>query len=467
MSEGYEWDPETPQEFLVYAETVEIAKKALDDGAEINGWIDGTYPTALHWAARGNNLPVIRFLLARGAKVALETPDGIEQVERGYSVHYAAENGLIELLEILLNADGKEVINEFDYVSRTPLMCAVQNGHLDAARLLIDSGADVNANEEERIGETALSETAEEGTIEMIQLLLEAGADPTIEGWMRLTPINRAEQRDDGLGPTILKMFRDHMNEPASQWVKNLLPDNQSESDALDLLRTELQQEDACTPTHRLLMLCMQDDLGVSVETLKEAESLLRAGADPNDCAVSGNHSALYFATLNERSALVRLLIGADATIARDHVSPISDDYRQREDTSLHAAARTNNHELVGYFLDESDGVEFLNHFNHQQHVPLFDAVQNNNLEMAATLLKAGAHVNAMAFPKVANTALKNAAEAGTVGMVQLLLEYGADPTIPGWMMRTSLCEASGRRDKDGPTILRLLKERLRASDAD
>jgi hypothetical protein len=35
----------------------------------------------------------------------------------------------------------------FDYVSRTPLICAVDGDHLEAPRLLIDAVPDVDAND--------------------------------------------------------------------------------------------------------------------------------------------------------------------------------------------------------------------------------------------------------------------------------------------------------------------------------
>jgi ankyrin repeat protein len=72
-------------------------------------------------------------------------------------------------------------------------MCAVSKNNLEVARLLIDAGADVNANDEDRIGDTALKEAVYKGEVEMVKLLLEANADPTIEGWMRITPLLEAQ----------------------------------------------------------------------------------------------------------------------------------------------------------------------------------------------------------------------------------------------------------------------------------
>ena len=41
--------------------------------------------------------------------------------------------------------------------------------------------------------------------------------------------------------------------------------------------------------------------------------------------------------------------------------------------------------------------------------------------------------------------------------MAQLLVDSGADPTIPGWMQLSALDKAHGRKRGDGPTVYELL----------
>jgi len=74
---------------------------------------------------------------------------------------------------------------------------------------LISAGADVNAHDEERIGNTVLHYAAEDGDSEAVELLLRAGADPEIPGWMGITAIGKAEQRDDEKGRHILALLKE------------------------------------------------------------------------------------------------------------------------------------------------------------------------------------------------------------------------------------------------------------------
>jgi len=110
----------------------------------------------------------------------------------------------LDLIQILLQADGAAALKRFDYIDRTPLMCAVYGKHLEAARELIRAGSGVDAHNEKNSGNTALHIAAGDGNVEMVRLLLEAGADPMIQGWMQLTPAQKAA------GPrreTILRML--------------------------------------------------------------------------------------------------------------------------------------------------------------------------------------------------------------------------------------------------------------------
>ena len=117
-----------------------------------------------------------------------------ERFELG-RLHQAASDGNLDEIRRLLQSDHIKLINVFDEMSLTPLMCAARGGHVEAVKLLIAAGADVNAYDASRIGNTALNEVAGDGAFEMIEVLLEAGADPTIRGWMNLNALDRARSR--------------------------------------------------------------------------------------------------------------------------------------------------------------------------------------------------------------------------------------------------------------------------------
>lgn len=169
----------------------QIIEYLIEAGANPNNLgADGT--TALYWASGSEDEKLVRWFISIGANVEYEKP------EDGHtSVHAAAENGDAEIVKLLLEAGGKSKLNTFDYIKRTPLMCAVDKNSLEVARLLIDAGADVNANDEDRIGNTALRNAIYKSEVEMVKLLLKANADPTIEGWMRITPLLEAQTMEN------------------------------------------------------------------------------------------------------------------------------------------------------------------------------------------------------------------------------------------------------------------------------
>lgn len=87
--------------------------------------------TPLMMAALRGNLPVVRTLLARGARVQLVgwTP-----------LHYAASGSSVEVLTLLLERGA--AIDAPSPNGSTPLMMAARYGSIDAAELLLRRGAD-------------------------------------------------------------------------------------------------------------------------------------------------------------------------------------------------------------------------------------------------------------------------------------------------------------------------------------
>src|SRR5436189_272940 len=78
-----------------------------------------------------------------------------------------------------LLADGPSP-NAFDEISNTPLHYAAENGHIDIMRVLFEARADANANKEERIGSTPRRDVADECSLAVATLLVDSGADPRI-----------------------------------------------------------------------------------------------------------------------------------------------------------------------------------------------------------------------------------------------------------------------------------------------
>lgn len=181
----------------------------------------------------------------------------------------------------------------------------------------------------------------------------------------------------------------------------------------------------------------------------------LTQGADPNFPEPPGasfssfvGATELFWAACGGELEITRLLLAAGAKVAAE---------KHSEESSLHAAVEGANLPMVNLLLDY-DGVVALNWFDYVARTPLIVAVQVSSIQIARRLLEAGADVNAHDETRIGDTALHHAVEKGTLEMVELLLKAGANPTIKGWMWRTPLDEARGRKRGDGPRIYELLE---------
>ncbi|MCB1968593.1 MAG: hypothetical protein KDI64_21750, partial [Candidatus Accumulibacter sp.] len=72
---------------------------------------------------------------------------------------------------------------------------------------LLSVGANVNAHDEEQIGETPLGDVVSDCSYEVAELLVGAGANPTIEGWMKITPLQRAKERKSKEGRRVYELL--------------------------------------------------------------------------------------------------------------------------------------------------------------------------------------------------------------------------------------------------------------------
>lgn len=91
----------------------------------------GNGETALHIAARTDNIDVVEYLLST-SRIAVNTQD-----KRGLtSLHLACENGYVDVVKCLINAP-LIYVNSRDERRQTPLHLACEKGHLEVVRILL------------------------------------------------------------------------------------------------------------------------------------------------------------------------------------------------------------------------------------------------------------------------------------------------------------------------------------------
>ena len=124
------------------------------------------------------------------------------------------------------------------------------------------------------------------------------------------------------------------------------------------------------------------------------------------------------------------------------------------EKERLHRAAESGNLEEVQALL--ADGFP-INAFDDLSHTPLHRAAIAGNVAAVRFLLQAGADVNAHQEERIGNTVLRTVASECSLEMAKILVEAGADPTIPGWMMLTALDKSAERKKPEGKEVHRFL----------
>jgi len=232
---------------------IDAIKAFLDHGAKVNG----TNPrgqTPLMWAASEKNAAAVKFLIEHGADVnaktsALPPPKPLDLIfsaptpAGGLSaLHFAARQNDLPSVQALL--DGHANVNITSADNTTALLVAVMNEHNTLAKYLLDHGADPNLADNkgraplyaaidmrnlEWSTRPAPAEKDKMDDLELVQALLDHGADtnqrltkklplrgqPSFDGrWADqtgATPFWRAAQSDD---VTVMKMLIDHKADP-------------------------------------------------------------------------------------------------------------------------------------------------------------------------------------------------------------------------------------------------------------
>ncbi len=123
--------------------------------------------TALHWAARRDDVETADLLIRAGANVKATNRYNVTPLS------LACINGNAVMIERLLKAGADP--NTVLPGGEAALMTAARTGKVDAVKALLAHGASVNAEESE--GQTALMWAAAEGNTAAVEMLLEFGGD--------------------------------------------------------------------------------------------------------------------------------------------------------------------------------------------------------------------------------------------------------------------------------------------------
>ena len=121
-------------------------------------------------AAAKDDAAAVRQLVGSGEGNPNQTDDSSHT-----AMHYAAMNGNLQIIAILIKANAK--LNVTDNLGDTPLHLAAEHNQSEAAKLLLDVGAEVDP--QNKNGQTPLMIAASHGSLELVRALLAKGASTT------------------------------------------------------------------------------------------------------------------------------------------------------------------------------------------------------------------------------------------------------------------------------------------------
>ena len=309
-----------------------------------------------------------------------------------------------------------------------PLVNMVRDGDVDAVRLLLDGGVAVDSTTSD--GATALMWAVHTDRPRLVELLLEAGAKVELS--------NRY-----GVGPA------------------SLAAENGNAAILERLLQAGVDPNHTLPGGETLLMTAARTGEYSTVRIL------LAHGADPNLRETTRGQTALMWAAANNNAAAIQLLAeqGADIDAKTDNPSRSADrTFATAPATGFSAllfAVRAGRIEATRALLDAGADV---NDTVSDGQSALVVAAANANWELAAYLLERGADATAAEagwnalhqtvrarrmdlgnrLNRLGATAFMLAAKVTDVEAMQLLLEAGANPTIPSADGTTPLMVAAG-----------------------
>lgn len=428
---------------------IETVNLLLESGADVNR-VQADGATALQWAAYHGNADMVALLLEAGADPSIANRNG------STPMWLAASRGDSDVIEILL--EGGADANESLPLGRRPLMLAARTGVEEAVKVLLDGGADPNAVESER-GTSALMQAADQGHAGAMQLLISYGADvsstsaPVRRGGRSAALGHSEDPRISVRRQTIVVSCEQPNTDVVA--LRNMAIEGTNDPALVALVEAgDLSKEAICgTFESRGIGFAVVSggtnntfdafnrreqpvaDGGALTPLIYAARSgsidaarvLLESGADVNQLSLYG-WSPLLAATQNRNYLMGKFLIenGADVNIAN-----------KGGWTNLYLATDNRNVEGGDYPTREPD----MDHLDYI-HMLLEEGANPNDRLVESTETRT-VFTNQW-LDEDGATAFLRASQSGDVPLMEMLLEYGADPHINTELGVTPLAAAAG-----------------------
>ncbi|XP_032152220.1 transient receptor potential cation channel subfamily A member 1 [Sapajus apella] len=305
------------------------------------------------------------------------------------SLHYAAAEGQVELMEKITRDSSFEVLNAMDDYGNTPLHCAV-----------------------------------EENQIESVKFLLSRGANPNLRNFNMMAPLHIAVQ---GMHNEVMKVLLEHRSIDINLEGENgntavIIACIKNNSEALQILLTKgakpcKSNKWGCFPIHQAVFSGSKECM----------EILLRFGEEHGynrqlhiNFVNNGKASALHLAVQNGDLEMIKMCLDNGAQI---------DLVEKGRCTALHFAATQGATEIVKLMISScSGGMDIVNTTNGSGETMLHRASLFDHHELADYLISVGADINSI--DSEGRSPLILATASASWNIVNLLLSKGAQVNI-------------------------------------
>ncbi len=359
-----------PLYVAVMENSLPIVKFLINKGANINLGTENGYSTPLYGASKYGYLDIAQYLIEHGADINKTNNIG------STPLYGASSNGQLEIVRLLI-AHGADLNKAIVNGKWVPLHAASDRGYLEIVRALIDSGADIDKQSED--GSTSLYLACEKGHLEVARALIDHGAD-----------VNKAN--NDGRVPLYVASLNRHL-ELARLLIEHRADINKEEKNGFTPLYT------ASNNGH-----------------LEVARLLIEHGADVNKY---GKFTPVYQASFKGHLEVVRLLIA--------HGADVNKTSRDGKWVPLHTASDKGYLEIVRVLINSGADI---NKQSEDGSTSLYYASSQGHTDVMRLLLEHGADVN-KADTRERFIPLRIASENGHLDAVKLLIEHGATITKP------------------------------------
>ena len=421
--------PDSPVANAAMVRDVETVRALLATGANVNA-AQGDGLTALHWAARNGDIETAAVLLDAGADLAAVTRIGSHT-----PLHVASKFGSGVVVETLLAAGADP--NAMTTTGVTPLHLSAASGDIKAVRALLAYQANINVREA-GWGQTPLMFASASNRVAVIEALLEAGADTQMTGKVvNIAERDKVDRKDARARRERISNLRDQLMgierpkpveeqpEPVSEPSPTPTTALEQPSEQTEFLSIEVDLQEEPEPLGYPDLVGAHGGLTALLLAAREGHAeatrtLLAGSADINGPSSSDRTRPMLMATINGHFDLAMYLLdqGADPTLASDAgATPL---YAA---LNMHWAPKSRHPQPTDYMQQETSYLTLME--------ATLDAGADVNARLTKSLWYTTYNRDLLGVGRTGATPFWRATYALDLRAMRMLLQHGADPTLP------------------------------------